>query len=121
LSVQMGRVRFGAPNFIGSAVAVGATRGFVGVRDAAGLGVATFATACVGVAAATVDVSGKVGIGVTVGADDVAVGGGGVAVTMTVMTCGGCVGVSVGVVAVPQPTTDKAITATSKKPIVRFI
>jgi hypothetical protein len=107
---------------MGNAVAVGGTAGLVGVRVAAGRGaVVALATAWVGVAAATVDVSGKVGIGVTVGADDVAVGGGGVAVMMTVMTCGGCVGASVGVVAVPQPTMDKAITATSKKPIVRFI
>ena len=72
----MGLVNDGEPNFIGSGVAVCATAGLVGVRDAAGLGVATFATACVGVATATVDVSGKVGIGVTVGAVEVAVGGG---------------------------------------------
>jgi hypothetical protein len=91
---------------MGNAVAVGGTPGLVGVRVGVRGAVVALATACVGFAAATVDVSGKVDIGVTVGADDVAVGGGGVAVMMTVMTCCGCVGTGDGVVAVPQPTTD---------------
>jgi hypothetical protein len=113
----------GAPNFIGSAVAVGATAGRVGVRVAAERGaVVAFATACVGVAAATGVVSGRVGIGVTVGAGDVAVGGGGVAVMMTVMTWGGTVGKGEGVVAVPQPAMSVANSPrTSSRAISLFI
>jgi hypothetical protein len=49
----------------------------------------TLATVGVGVIAGRVPGSGKVGIGVTVGALDVAVGGGGVAVTIRVITRGG--------------------------------
>lgn len=84
----MGELSMGAPNLIGNGVAVGATAGLVGVRDAAGRGVLTTAAlvgavvttdATVGVMTATVGITAVGG-----GGTGVAVTGAGVAVIMTV-------------------------------------
>jgi hypothetical protein len=83
-----GSIKPGAANFNGKAVAVGATAGFVGVRTTGGL-VATTGGLVAGTVVGTVEVTGTVGIGVSVGCAGVAVGGSGVGVMTTVMTNGG--------------------------------
>ncbi len=59
--------------------------------------------------------------GRAVGAPEVAVEGGGVAVMMTVITWGGCVGMGVGEEAVPQPTIAVSIAQAINKSARFFI
>jgi len=109
--LKFGLINTGAGDVSGSGDGVTVAAGAAGFFVADGFGVPAAMAAWVGVAACTVSVRPTVGSGEMLGAAEVAVAGGGVAVTTTVMTWGGCVGTCVGVAEL-QPTMNTETTRT---------